>query len=223
MRRIYLILSLSLLLFSCKQESIKLSVQMKGMESSVAELKLKSKKGHEQSLQSDIEIDEEGFDAFLENVKPPCKISLIIDGEKEYQFWLFRYGKYDLQIDENESVTVYNSMENTEYDRITKNYQKMYFDPVKEKMAWVEKNEQNENLSEDEEYILADYQKEIRKAYKLNKKSVLSTFRKNPQNRIAIALMFDEYERLTSWQKEECQKTAQKYYSDCGINWQLRN
>jgi hypothetical protein len=196
---------------------------MEGMESSVAELKLKSQKGQEQSLQSDIEIDEEGFDAFLENVKPPCKISLIIDGEKEYQFWLFRYGKYDLQIDENESVAVCNSMENTEYDRITKNYQKMYFDPVKEKMAWVEKNEQNENLSEDEEYILADYQKEIRKAYKLNKKSVLSTFRKNPQNRIAIALMFDEYERLTSWQKEECLKTAQQYYSDCGINWQLRN
>jgi hypothetical protein len=198
-------------------------VQLKGMESSVAELKLRSQKGKEQSLQSDIEIGKEGFEIRLDNVKPPCKISLVIDGEKEYQFWLFRYGNFHVQINDEESVEVYDSMENSEYDRISKGYHRMYLEPLEEKIKWVKETVEKDKLSDDDEVILFSYRNEIDKALKLRKKSVLSTFRKNPQNRIAIALMFDEYERLTSWQKEECLKTAQKYYSDCGINWQLRN
>ena len=221
--RLVLLLNIVIFLSSCNQESLKLSCQIKGFESSVAELKLKSQSGNELILLSNIEIDKEGFTAYLENVKPPCKISLNIDGDKEYSFWVFRYGKFDFQIDENETLEVYNSMENTEYDRILKSYEKMYFGPLKEKIEWVKENGQNEELSQDEEFVLFDYKNEIKKAYKLRKKSVLSTFRKNSQNRIAVALLFDEYQRLTSWQKEECLKNAQKYYSDCGINWQLKN
>ena len=221
--RLILIFTLVIGLCSCNKESVKLSVQMKGMESSVAELQLKSQNGKEQILQSKIDIDEEGFDTYLDNVKPPCKLTLLVDGKKKCSFWLFRYGKFQVQIDENDSVEVCDCMENTEYTRIANGYEKMYLAPLKEKIEWVKKHEQTDQLSQDEEFILFDYRTEIGKAYKLRKKSVLSTFRKNPKNRIAIALMFDEYERLTSWQKEECLKTAQKYYSDCGINWQLRN
>jgi hypothetical protein len=156
-------------------------------------------------------------------MKPPFKMALIIDGEEKYDLWVFRYGSFDFEITENGNLLVNGSKENTEYDRITKSYQKMYFGPLKEKMEWVKSHEKIEDLNQDEEFTLFDYKKEIKKAYKLRKKSVLSTYRKNPQNRIAMALLFDEYERLTTWQKEECLKTAQKYYSDCGINWQLRN
>ena len=216
-------LSLVVGLYSCNKESVKLSVQLNRMESSVAELKLISKNGQEQIIQSSIEIEDDGFDTYLDNVKPPCKISMVIDGEKEYQFWLFRYGKYHVQINKNDSVEICDCMENAEYDRIINGYYKMYLAPLEAEIKWVKEKEQHEKLSQDEEFMLFDYKKEISKAYRLRKKSVLSTFRKNPQNRIAIALLFDEYERLTSWQKEECLKTAQKYYSDCGINWQLRN
>ena len=87
----------------------------------------------------------------------------------------------------------------------------------------VENYEIQSELSDEDEDRLYQYRAEIKKAYKHHKKSVLSTFRKNPQNRIAMALLFDEYERLTSWQKEEYLKNAQKYFSDSGLNWQLKN
>ena len=211
------------ILSACNQESVSIHGNIKTHDNVKVELKLKSVKGETQSILKDTKLDDCEFDTTVESVKPPFKMTLIVDGEKEYDLWVFRYGKFDFEISENGYILSSSSMENTEYDRISQNYYKMYFKQIEEKELWVKENEEMENLSSEDEEKMYQYQKDIKKAYKLRKKSILSTFRKNPQNRIAMALLFDEYERLTTWQKEECLKTAQKYYSDCGINWQLRN
>ena len=174
-------------LFSCNKESIKITGSLKGSNASEVELKLKSRRGNENIILTDLAVEDGEFDAYLENVKPPCKMTLVIDGEKEYDFWIFRYGKFDFEIDENEVLIVNNSIENSEYDRIQKNYHKMYLVKLQEKEKWVQTHEIEENLTEEDEAKLFEYRKEIKKAYKLRKKSILSTFRKNPQNPIAMA------------------------------------
>jgi hypothetical protein len=218
--RYYLFIIAIIFLASCKKTSIKIEGEVFGLKSSTLDVVYKGTNGRVTKLGT-AKIDGSYVKFSSDKVKPPVKLSFI--GEEEYSFWLFRYGSVNVEINKGRIVVVNNSMENSEYDRIRKNYHKMYFNQIAEKEQWVKENETLESLSEEEEEMLFNCRKDIKKAYKLRKKSILSTFRKNPQNRIAMALLFDEYERLTSWQKEECLKTAQKYYSDCGINWQLRN
>jgi hypothetical protein len=38
-----------------------------------------------------------------------------------------------------------------------------------------------------------------------------------------MGVMFDEFDNLTKWQKEEAQKYMSKYFSDTGLNWQMKN
>ena len=47
--------------------------------------------------------------------------------------------------------------------------------------------------------------------------------RKNKQNPVAIALMCQEYERLTTYQKKECLKYLGESFSDTGLNWQMKH
>lgn len=35
--------------------------------------------------------------------------------------------------------------------------------------------------------------------------------------------MYEEFDNLTSWQKEEALKYMAKYFSDTGLNWQMKN
>lgn len=212
------------MLTSCNKEVVSIKGKLNGFNNSKVVLILKSKNEKEKILASDISLNDDIMKLDLENVKPPCHITVRGDN-KEFSFWIFRYGNVNFEVnaDMQSQLKVNSTLENTEYNRICRNYHKMYFNQISEKEEWISKNEVMESLPVEDEERLFQYRKDIKKAYKLRKKSILSTFRKNPQNRIAMALLFDEFERLTSWQKEECLKTAQKYYSDCGINWQLRN
>jgi hypothetical protein len=218
-----IVILVALFCSSCNKESVQLSGKIAGEGDSKVELRLNSINDKTKTVLADMQLKGEEFSAYLENVKPPFKLTMVLDSVKQYNFWVFRYGKFDIEIDKNGSVNVNNSMEYSEYDRICKNYSKMYLTKIAEVEKWVKTKELEENLCDEDKERLFNFRKEIKKAYKLRKKSILSTFRKNPQNRIAMALLFDEYERLTTWQKEECLKNAQKYFSDCGINWQLRN
>jgi hypothetical protein len=221
MNNLYLYVVLcAICLTSCNKEVVKIEGKINSSKSESIELKIISKSKKCEKLLGNLQTKNGKFTTKTKALKPPFKIAMLLENGKRYETWIFRYGDFNFEILENELVQVNNSMENSEYDRICKTYRKMYFSKVKEKEEWIKKNK---DLAVKDENKLSNYKKDIKKAYKLRKKSILSTFRKNPQNRIAMALLFDEYERLTTWQKEECLKNAQKYFSDCGINWQLRN
>lgn len=223
LNRIFFVVIATLLLTSCNKEVVSVKGKISGIEDSKVELVLKGINGKEKVLAADLPLNNVEFKVRVEQQKPPFKLTVKINEEKEVDCWVFRYGDFDFEIDEKGTLKVNNSLENSEFDRISKNYTKMYFAKVDVKEQWVRENEVKESLSAEDEEKLFQFRKDIKKAYKLRKKSVLSTFRQNPQNRIAMALLVDEFEHLTSWQKKECLKTAQKYYSDCGINWQLKN
>lgn len=215
---------MSLMLFSCNKEKVYIHGSTIGKDNQLVQLVLKSANGKERLVKSDVELDDNQFETDLEGLKPPFKLTVRLKNDNEIDFWIFRYGSFDVALDsEKDEVKFNKSFENCEYNRIQANYKKMYFLSLEDKIDWIKAHEGRKDLNTDEEFQLYEYQDELKKAIKLRKKSVLSTFRKSPQNRIAMALLFDEYERLTSWQKKECSKSVQKYFSDCGINWQLRN
>jgi ribosomal protein L16/L10AE len=57
----------------------------------------------------------------------------------------------------------------------------------------------------------------------LRKKSILKTVRKNLNNPVSMGLLYDEFARLTKWQKEEAKRYMTRYFSDTGLNWQMKN
>lgn len=211
-------------LCSCDKEYVRITGKLNGFESSKVELSLRSKEGIKKVLLTDINVNDGKFIAILNQVKPPLKLTLVIDKEKEVDFWIFKYGTLNFELDSNNmfSLRLDDSSENAELTRVRETYDEMYLDPLRTQIDWVSTYE-NQELTKLDEDKLEKYKEQIDKAYRLRKKSILKTIRKNPQNPIAMALFYDEFNSLTSWQKEECLKISQKYYSDTEMNWQLRN
>lgn len=109
---------------------------------------------------------------------------------------------------------------------MNENLNKMYIEPIKEKeleAVKLKELEKLEKLSDADAIYLSKIKKDIKMAYRLRKKSILKTVRKHAQNPVAVALMCQEYDRLTSHQKKECLKYLNRTFSDTGLNWQMKN
>ncbi len=227
MKKIYFIISLIFMLSSCNKEVVIVNGKLKGYKASMVELKLKTITGDEKVISTNIEVDEEKFHVDLSDIKPPYKLTFVLSDKKDVSYWVFRYGKFNFELN-TENIAdfkIYDSFENDELIRVNETYNKMYLKPLKEQIDWVANYESAEHdvINEADEEKLERYKIQIKKAYRLRKKSILKTVRKAPQNPIAMALFFDEFKSLTKWQKEECFKLSQKYYSDTGMNWQLKH
>lgn len=223
----FIVLALFILITSCNREVVVIKGKLIGYNNSSVRLKLNTKAGYDKAIASNLKIEDELIEAYIENEKPPFKLTLVIDNEQEVDFWIFKYGKFNLELsaDNLDDFKINDSFENSELARVKDTYSKMYLKPIRKQMDWVVRyeSEEHENVDEADEAKLERYKVQIKKAYSLKKKSILKTIRKAPQNPISMALFFDEFERLTKWQKKECCKLAQKYYSDTGMNWQLKH
>ncbi len=225
MKNCIIILIIALGLISCNSETITIVGDVNGFMNSEIKLLLKSKNGNLKVLKSDIEIANGKFKTIIKDDKPPFKITMLIDDKKGIDFWIFKYGNFDFELNDADELIINNSFENNELKRVNETYNKMYLKPLKEQMDWVANyaSTEHEETNEADEEMLERYKSLVKKAYHLRKKSILKTIRKAPQNPISMSLFFDEYETLTKWQRKECLKLAQKYYSDTGMNWQLKH
>ncbi len=224
MRNIVVLAIMLLGLVSCNEESVKITGEIKGFEGTEMSLYLKSKAGAKEMVLENVEVDKGEFKIAFDGMKPPLKLTLDMGNDKTVDFWVFKYGKMSVEFDASDlsDLTIKNSFENDELKRINDTYDKMYLTPLKEDIKWIKEN-QLLDLKEADQEKLAIKEAKVEKAKQLRRKAILSTVRKSPKNPIAMALFFDEFETLTSWQKEECNKTSQKYYSDTKMNWQLKN
>ena len=212
---------------SCNRESIRISGELKGFEDSKVDLRFETKAGFDKLIAADLKVEDGEFEVYIENEKPPFKLTVVIDSLRQIDFWVFKYGKLCFELDASNlsEVKIHDCFENTELARVNKTYNKMYLKPLRKEIDWVTSFEsvEHENVDEADEAKLERYKAQIKNAYRLRKKSILKTIRKAPQNPISMALFFDGFESLTKWQKKECLKLAQKYYSDTGMNWQLKH
>ena len=225
MKKIILFIIVAINLVSCNKEKIEIKGDFKNETGEYVCFKLKGVSQEEKIVKDSVKVEDQQFSCWINNCKPPFKICLSTQEGKEYFFWIFKYGEIKVSLDENAlvPVQVIGDFENKERKRILENYEKMYISPLHEEVRWYNEIVAKEEHSSQEMFELGEIKKKIKKAKKLRKKSILSTFRKNPKHLVAMALVYDEFDHLTSWQQNECMKNAKKYYSDCGIFWQLKH
>ncbi|MDE5423894.1 DUF4369 domain-containing protein [Ancylomarina sp. DW003] len=230
MRNIIISLTLVLGLSSCSTEAIKLKGEFKNFTNSDSYMvvKIKSRTLLKEQILDTIDLSDGKFEFYSKAIKPPVKLTFMFPDSAEFEVWVGEYGTKTLEV-KNESlfnVKVVGSFFCDELQRMNKNLYKMYIDPIKEKeveVARLEKLANLEELSEEDDMSLYSLKKDIKMAYRLRKKSILKTVRKHAQNPVAVALMCQEYDRLTSHQKKECLKYLNRTFSDTGLNWQMKN
>lgn len=228
--KISTLITIMFLLSSCNKEVIRLQGNYKDVDNTDSYLvvKMYSLAGSKEYIIDTVAVSEGEFEFYSKLIKPPVKLTFTSDDSSEFEAWVGEYGTKTLEIKKGPKyeAKVIGSFFCDELQRMNKNLYKMYIAPVKKKeleAAQLSMLADNETLSEKDEIYLADLKKDIKMAYRLRKKSILKTVRKNTQNPVALALMCQEYERLTSHQKKECFKYLSRTFADTGLNWQMKN
>lgn len=213
---------------SCDKEVIKIKGKIDGLSDSELILKMDGVSGKNFKIVSSFICENGEFNFELKDIKPPVKLTFLVNDSLESDIWVGEYGSIKIE-GKYETVLecqVVGSFFCNELQRMSKNLYEMYIGPIKEKeikIAHLMMLPDNEKLSEEDEIHLEEFKKSVKTAYRLRKKSILKTVRKNKQNPVAVALMCEEYERLTSHQKKECLKYLSRSFSDTGLNWQMKN
>lgn len=224
------LLIISVLLISCNKEIIMLKGEFKNLtnlESHIV-VKVKSQSQLKEQILDTIELNEGKFEFYSNTIKPPMKLTFMLADSTEFEAWVGEYGTKTLEVkkDSLRDVKVIGSFFCDELQRMNTNLNKMYVQSVEWKEDQVFKLEELaklEDLSDEDDMRIYALRKDIKKAYLCRKKSILKTVRKAPQNPVAVALMCQEYERLTSRQKQECLKYLSRSFSDTGLNWQMKH
>lgn len=213
---------------SCDKEVIKIKGEIDGLNDSQLILKMNGASGMDCKIINSITCKNGEFNFKLKNIKPPVKLTLHVNDSLESDIWLGEYGSIIIKgkCESKFECKVIGSFFCDELQRMNTNLNKMYINPIKEKELEVThllKFTVDRKLSSSENFRLAELKKDVKKAYRLRKKSILKTVRKNKQSPVAVALMCQEYARLTSYQKKECLKYLSRSFSDTGLNWQMKN
>ncbi len=224
----FLILILSVLLTSCDKELVIMKGTIQDQSIKTLVVKAISSSGNKEKVIDTLEVSEGKFKLRLKSLKPPVKLTFCINDSTSFEAWAGEYGTLTLEVSTDPKIEckASGSFFNDELNRMNRNLYKMYIYPIRMKemeVAKLEKIEETEKLTEEDSRILMAFRKDIKTAYKLRKKSIVKTARKNKQNPVAISLMCQEYDRLFSHQKKECNKYLSSSFSDTGLNWQMKN
>lgn len=227
MKNIITLLVLIIFISSCDQEVINLKGNLQGTPELESYLIVKMKSMHcsNERILDTIDLSNGKFKFYNKSIKPPVKLTFVTEDSCEFDIWVGEYGLKTITgaIHSKIGCEVFGSFFYDELKRMNNNLEQMYLDPVKDKVEEALLLKGIKELSEESKLRLSKLEKDIKSAYTLRKKSILKTARKNSNNSVAIALMCQEFERLTSHQKKECYKYLSKSFGDTGLNWQMKN
>lgn len=213
---------------SCDKEVIKIKGKIDSLGNSQLIFKMDGVSGMDCKIINSITCENGEFNFKLKNIKPPVKFTIYVNDSLESDIWVGEYGVTTIEGKYGSifKCNVVGSFFCNELQRMNENLNKMYIEPIKEKeleAIKLKELEKLEKLSDADAIYLSKIKKDIKMAYRLRKKSILKTVRKHAQNPVAVALMCQEYDRLTSHQKKECLKYLNRTFSDTGLNWQMKN
>lgn len=223
-----IIIVLMFFITGCDKEVIKIKGKIDGLSDNQLILKMDGVSGKGCKVINSFTCENGEFNFKLKDIKPPVKLTLHVNDSLESDIWLGEYGSITIEGKYGPmfECQVIGSFFCDELQRMNKNLNEMYIAPIKEKeleLAHLMSLADSEKLPEKAEIYLDELKKDVKTAYKLRKKSILKTVRKNTQSPVAVALMCQEFERLTSHQKKECLKYLSRSFSDTGLNWQMKN
>ncbi|WP_421918804.1 DUF4369 domain-containing protein [Marinifilum sp.] len=227
MKKIMYLLIASLFLFACNQESIKLKGELEGLEDGTLLVKMKTNKKIREKCIDTIQVVDGEFEFRSNDIKPPVRLTMFVSEDCEFDVWIGKYGSYSVtgNLNEIKEPLVYKDDLAKEYQAYYHRLDSAYIIPVREKMQWVkQKNEQiknGEKLSQDDEFTMFDYRKDIKKAFSRRRMSIVKTVRANPNSPIVMAIVQKEYKSFNNRHKEEMKKIFRRRFSDTALYWQL--
>jgi hypothetical protein len=224
---LFLAFILGVTLTSCDKESVRINAQIANCTCKECKITVDPIGKTAPKQLGTYQLTDGVFDARIKGVKPPVKLTFHFT-DTLCKVWVGEYGKNEIEGDFEKDIKlrITNTFFNKELSRFNEANDEAYLSKIRDEEKELKKLQELENqesIDEAQKDRLYQLEDKVKKAYRLKKKALLSAVRKDPKNAIAMTVFFDMYSELTSWQKEECLKNAQRYFSDCGINWQLRN
>ena len=229
MKNILLLCVIFISIISCNQEKFLLEGDILDFPDANLEVKMIPVSGDNCRSIKSIQIENGRIEEKIEGINPPVKLSFFKDSIKVFDIWIEKFGKTAFKATYNEKVKMLwvDNFMSKELKRIKRSYYEKYIENVESKIKVADSLNrvlvETERLADDELQHLDSIERDIKKAKKLYKKNVLATFRASKLNYIAQALMFEEWDKMTSWQKEEVHKSAFKSIPSSGLYWQLKN
>ncbi len=223
-----LVLLLSLILCSCNKEEFKLIGKISPAADGHISIIMKSRTGMKEHFIETVPLVEGEFEFHSKTIKPPVKLTFLVSDSSHFDVWIGEYGTKTIQVTKDDiyDIKMEGSFFFSELNRMNTSLYNMYIKPIEKKeieAAEILELEEIGYLTATSQIRLDKLSKSIKTAYKLRKKSILKTVRKNKQNPVAVALMCQQYDRLTKHQKKECFKYLSKTFGDTGLNWQMNN
>ncbi|WP_165836052.1 DUF4369 domain-containing protein [Marinifilum breve] len=227
MKKIGYLLIASLFMFACNQESLKIKGEIEGLQNGSLVVKMKTNKKVGEKCIDTIQVVDGEFEFRSNEIKPPVRFTMYANENCEFDIWVSKYGSFTVagDISKIKEPAVYKDDLASEYHAYCNRLDSAYIIPVKEKMAWVkQKNEEIENggkLSQDDEFTMFDYKKDIKKAQSRRRMSIVKTVRANPNSPIVMAIVQKEYNSFNKRHKAEMKKIFRRRFSDTALYWQL--
>lgn len=227
MKKIGYLLIAILFLFACNPESLKLKGEIEGLENGLLLVKMKTNKKLSEKYIDTIQVVNGEFEFRSNDIKPPVRLTMCENKNCEFDIWLGKYGSFTItgNISDCKDAVVYKDDLATEYNAYLTRLDDAYIVPVKKKIAWVQqKNEEAENgnkLSQDDEFTMFDYKKDIKKAFSRRRMSIVKTVRANPNSPVVMAVVQKEFNSFNKRHKAEMKKIFRRRFSDTALYWQL--
>lgn len=215
------------LFVACNPEKIKIEGHIKNAKDGVVLVKMKSHNKFGERILDTLILESGDFDFYSKAIKPPVKLTFIVEDKEEFDVWLGNYGSFHIVGEQGKlkNVRVNPSSLHTEINRIHEQFYDWYIKPVQDKIDWlnaIEKERQGGKVLNNEETVQKiKFEVDVNKARKLRRLSIVKTVRKNPSSEVALALVNEEYNSLFPRHQKEMIKLLKRKFSDTALFWQL--
>ena len=229
MKQLGYLLVVSLCLFACKQEKLQVKGEIEGLENGPLIIKLKTTNNKCEKCIDTLQVEGGEFKFGSNSTKPPVRLTAWVNDSCEFDIYVGKYGSFKVigKLDDVNQMQVYKDDLASEYYAYCNRLDSAYIEPVKSKMVWVEKKnleiESGAIISQDDEFTMFDYNKDIKKALSRRRMAIVKTVRANPTSYVMMAVIQKEYTALNTRHKAEMKKIFGKRFSDTALFWQLVN
>ncbi|PKQ63914.1 hypothetical protein BZG02_07845 [Labilibaculum filiforme] len=227
MKRIGYLLFASLFFFSCNQEKLKIKGEIEGLADGSLLIKLKTNKEFDEKCIDTLLVENSEFEFSSEAIKPPVRFTAWVNDSCEFDIYIGNYGSFDVvgKLDDLKQIHVNTDDLASEYYAYCNRLDSIYIEPIQAKLEWVkQKNiivERGGKLTQEDEFRMFDYNKDIKKAQSRRRMAILKTVRANPTSYVMMAVIQKEYQAFNTRHKAEMIKIFRKRFSDTALFWQM--
>lgn len=228
MKNSVLILMLVGLFVACNPEKLKINGNIKNAIDGTVLVKMKSHKKTGERIIDTLSLVSGDFVFYTEEIKPPVKLTFVVNDDEEFDVWLGNYGRSHIKGEQGKlkNIEIVPSLFHDEVKKNQKKFYDWYIKPVQDKIDWLNSLEKEIHygkvISIEEQHKKKGFEYDVKKARKLRRKSIVNTVRNNPYSNVALALVNEEFESLVPRHQKEMIKLLKGKFGNTALFWQMR-